>query len=409
MMKRIIHFARNKRITSHRSILIFSFTQRLFMSISMNIIGPVIPLITSDLEIDLEYMGGIISFGTVALLVSAIGAGFLLEIFGFKRIILTGAALLLSSCVGLVFSYTNVVFIIAYTILQIGIGIVTVATLSLVGNRYFKDKSKSIILSNIGLTIGAVVAPLLVSLSIYLEMGWQFLFFYLAAPQVLLIMILFFLRVPAGRKDGSARSVRNLIHANRVIASHPYIILCCFITFLYISTTQTFYTWFTSYFSSLDIGLDTSSLILAIYTTAILLGMLVKNYMIRHMEEKKLLLTSITLSFIFLLSAFLVPDITAKVIFIFLFGVNIAGNFSLTFSMGLNIGAQFTNIVSSLLNASAYLGVVIFQYLSGYMSENFSKNSVLYIDLALLLLLIVVVAIMNKSELKYLSRNIDIK
>jgi len=408
-MKRIIHFARNKRITSHRSILIFSFTQRLFMSISMNIIGPVIPLITSDLEIDLEYMGGIISFGTVALLVSAIGAGFLLEIFGFKRIILTGAALLLLSCVGLVFSYTNVVFIIAYTILQIGIGIVTVATLSLVGNRYFKDKSKSIILSNIGLTIGAVVAPLLVSLSIYLEMGWQFLFFYLAAPQVLLIIILFFLRVPAGRKDGSARSLRNLIHANRVIASHPYIILCCFITFLYISTTQTFYTWFTSYFSSLDIGLDASSLILAIYTTAILLGMLVKNYMIRHMEEKKLLLASITLSFIFLLSAFLVPDIIAKVIFIFLFGVNIAGNFSLTFSMGLNIGAQFTNIVSSLLNASSYLGVVIFQYLSGYLSENFSKNSVLYIDLALLLLLIVVVAIMNKSELKYLSRNIDIK
>ncbi len=407
-MRNIIHFARNKRIKSHRSILIFSFTQRLFMSISMNVIGPVIPLITSDLDIGLEYMGRIISFGTLALLISVIGAGFLLEIFGFKRVIFAGAVLILSGCLGLVFSYSNIIFIIAYTVLQLGIGVITVATMSLVGNHYFKNKSKSILISNIGLTIGAVIAPLLVSLSVYINMGWQFLFFYLAVPQIFLIILLLFLRVPRGRKDISARSLKNLLNANRIIATHPYIALCCFITFLYVSTMQTFYTWFTSYFSAMDVSLDTSSLILAIYTTATVVGMLVKNYMVKYMKEKELLLASISLSFVFLLSAFLIPNITAKIIFIFLFGVNVAGNFSLTFSMGLNIGSRFTNIVSSLLHASSYLGVVLFQYLSGYLSENFSKNSVLYIDLTLLLLLIIVIAIMNKRELRYLSRNINV-
>ena len=407
-MKKIIHFAREKRIKSYRSILVFSFTQRLFMSISMNIIGPVIPLITVDLDIGLEYMGRIISFGTFALLISTIAAGFLLEIFGFKKIIFTGAVFILAGCTGLVFSYTIVIFIIAYTILQMGIGMLTVATLSLVGNHYFKNKSKSILISNIGLTVGAVVAPLLVSLSVYVNMGWQFIFFYLAIPQVILIAVLLFLKVPGGRKNFSAAGLKNLFHANRIIASHPYIALCCFIAFLYISTMQTFYTWFTSYFSSLNVSLDTSSLILAIYTTATVAGMLVKNYMVKHVEDKKLLLASISLSFVFLLSAFLFSNLTVKVIFIFLFGVNVAGNFSLTFSMGLNIGPRFTNIVSSLLHASSYLGVVFFQYLSGYMSENFSKNSVLYIDLALLLILIIVIAIINKRELKYLSREINI-
>jgi fucose permease len=408
-MNKIMRFARNKRIKRYRSVLAFSFIQRLLMSISMNIIGPVIPLITGDLKIGLEYMGRIISLGTIALLIAAMGTGFLLEVFGFKRTIFTGALLILSGCLGLVFSSVSIIFIIAYTILQTGIGMIGVATLSLVGNNYYKNKSKSIITSNIGLTAGAVIAPLIVSLSVYINMGWQFLFLYLAVPQIILIIILIFIGMPAGSKDGSAKSLINLFHANRIIASHPYIILCCFITFLYVSVTQTFYTWFTSYFSALNISLNISSLILAVYTTALLAGMLVKNYMIKYMEEKNLLLISIAMSFVFLLLAFLIPNITAKVIFIFLFGVNVAGNFSLTYSMGLNIGAQFTNIVSSLLHTSSYLGVVLFQYLSGYLSENFSEDSVLYIDLALLLLLIVVVAIMNKRELRYLSRNIDIK
>lgn len=405
-MSRVIDFARKNKINFGKSILSFSFTQRLLLSISINVIGPIIPLISADLEVGLDYIGSIISIGTFALLITAISAGFLLELFGFKKIIFSGAVLTILGCLGLIFSYSSGIFTIAYLVLQLGAGTIVITTMSLVGNHYFKNKSRSILISNIGLTIGAVIAPLLVSLVVFINMKWQILFIYLAVPQIFLIILLIFLKMP--KKDKTIKNLKSLFSANKSVASHPYIILCCFITFLYVSTMQTFYTWFTSYFSALDIRLGASSLILAIYTTATLVGMFVKNYMVKYIEEKKLLLASISLSFIFLLSVFLTHNMTAKIILIFLFGINVAGNFSLTFSMGLNIGPQFTNIVSGLLHASSYLGVILFQYLSGYLSEHFSKNSVLYIDLALLLLLVIVIAIMNKRELRYLNREINI-
>ncbi len=406
MMSKIINFTRNNKINIEKSILFFSFIQRLLMGISASIIGPIIPLIATDLRIGLDYIGSTISIGTFILLVTVVGVGFLLELFGFKKIIFSGSVLAVLSYVGLLFSHSYGIFIIAYSVLQLGVGTMAVATLSLVGNLYFKNKAKSILISNTGFVLGSVIAPLLVSLIVSINMKWQVLFLYLIIPQVFLILLLIFLKIPG--KDNVTKNLKGLFNANKNVASHPYIILCGFITFLYVSVMQTFYTWFTSYFSALDIKLGASSLILAIYATATLVGMFIKNYVVKYMEEKRLLLAGISLSFIFLLSVFFTPNLIVKIVLIFLFGVNVAGNFSLTFSMGLNIGSRFTNMVSSLLHAFSYLGVILFQYLSGYLSEHFSKNSVLYIDLTLLLLLIIVVSVMNKRELRYLSRDINV-
>jgi MFS family permease len=405
-INRIIDFTRNNRIKSGKSVLIFSFIQRFAMSVCINIIGPLIPLIAGDLDVGLDYIGSAIAIGTFALLIASISTGFFLESFGFKKVIFGGGLLIGLGCLGLLFSYSYIMFIISYSVLQTGSGIITVSTLSLVGNHYFENKSKSILISNIGLTSGAVVAPLLASLVAYMNSTWQNLFVYLIILQFFLIIFLSFLKTSL--KDTSVVSFKSFINTSKIIASHPYIILCCFISFLYVSTMQTFYTWFTSYFSTLNIRLDASSLILAIYSIAILAGMFVKNYTVKYVEEKKLLLISISLSFAFLLSAFLITNLVGKIILIFLFGISVAGNFSLTFSMGLNIGSKFTNIVSGLLHGSSYIGVVIFQYLSGYFSENLTENSVLYIDLILLFVLIIVVAVINKKGLRYLSRDINI-
>ncbi|MDD5601219.1 MAG: hypothetical protein PHC87_05675, partial [Actinomycetota bacterium] len=81
------------------------------------------------------------------------------------------------------------------------------------------------------------------------------------------------------------------------------------------------------------------------------------------------------------------------------------GNFSLTFSMGLNVGTQFANVVSGLVHAASNLGVIVFQFLIGYLSESISKNSVLYIDLTLLFFLTIIIAFMNKREFKYLGKD----
>ncbi len=398
-MSKVIDSAKNNKVNPSKNILFFSMAQRVLLGIGMNIIGPIIPLVVTDLKVGLSYIGSTISIGTFALLIAALIVGFLVEFFGFKKVIFGGAILIILGCLGLFFSYSYSTFTIAYLVLQLGIGTIVVTTMSLVGNHYFEHKSKNILMSSIGMNIGNIIAPLLVSLIVSVNIKWQILFLCLIIAQIFLVFLLIFLKIP--KKDTVTKNLKSLLNTNWKVVSHPYIILCCLAVFLYISTTQTFYTWFTSYFSTLGIKLDTSSLILTMYTTAIVIGMFVKSYLVKYIEEKKLLLANISLSFIFLLSAFFTPNLLAKIILIFLFGLNIAGNFSLTLSIGLNIGPGFTNVVSGLLHAFSYLGVIIFQYLSGYLSEYFSKNSVLYIDLALLLLLMGVVVIINKKEFEY--------
>jgi len=256
-VNKIVYFAKGKRIKSVKSVLFFSFIQRMLIGTVSNIIGPLIPLIARDLEVGLDYIGLTISIGTFALLITSISTGFLLEVFGYKKIIFGGGLLIALGCLGLMFSYSYIIFAVAYIVFQLGVGILSVATLSMVGNHYFENKSKSILVVNIGLTSGSFIAPLLVSLIVYIGYSWKSLFLYFIVPQVLLVVVLIFLKTSL--KDKNVISFKNFVNTNKVIASHPYIILCCFISFLYISVMQIFYTWFTSYFSTLNIGIETSS------------------------------------------------------------------------------------------------------------------------------------------------------
>jgi MFS family permease len=98
-------------------------------------------------------------------------------LFGFKKIILAGEVLYIAGCLGLIFSNSYITFAVSYTILQLGAGIMTVSTMSLVGNHYFKNRSRSILASNIGFTAGSVIAPLLVSLVVYIGARWQVIYF----------------------------------------------------------------------------------------------------------------------------------------------------------------------------------------------------------------------------------------
>jgi len=129
--------------------------------------------------------------------------------------------------------------------------------------------------------------------------------------------------------------------------------------------------------------------------------MILKNYLANFMKERKLLVISLLLSLIFFIFIFFTNSILIKIILIFLFGLNICGIFSIIYSLSLDVGVEYTNAASGLIFSFSYFGIVIFQFLSGYLSEHFSKNSILYIDAILLFLLFIAsLIIYNKSKPK---------
>jgi fucose permease len=320
--------------------------------------------------------------------------GNLIEIFGYKTVYFIGIIFSLLGIAGIYFSYSYMIFLFAFFALALGIGVAHVATLSLVGNYYFKDKTNYLIKLALGNGIAVIVAPLLASLVLYTNLDWKYIYIFLFIPQAIIFILLFFLKIPVAiiKKN---ESVRSLFGVSKKIIANPHFIVCAVILFIYATVKDTFFTWFTSYFTFLNIEVRISSLILAGYGITTFAGMIIKNALIRRFDERKILMYGVIISFISLAGIIFVDNIIIKVILIFIFGFGLSAIFTITFSLGIEVSKKHAGSVSGLLIAASYPGVIIFQYLSGFLLENLSKNSVLILDAVLVFFLLISVVVLN--------------
>ncbi len=245
----------------------------------------------------------------------------------------------------------------------------------------------------LGNGIAVIVAPLLASLILFLDLEWRNIYIYLLIPQLIIFILLFFLKIPVAVNKNE--SVRSLFGVTKKILVNPYFIICAVILILYSTVKDTFFTWFTSYFTFQNIEVSMSSLILAGFGITTFAGMIIKNVLIRRFKERRVLLYGVIISFISIIGIIFVDNLIIKIIMIFLFGFGLAATFTITFSLGIEVSKKYAGSVSGLLMACAYPGVIIFQYLSGYLLENLSKNSVLVIDAVLIFLLLISVVMLN--------------
>lgn len=385
----------NKTINRIRQnqILVFAFSQVLVLSVSRQFIGPLIPLISEELEVGLDFIGSAISLSVFALFLVSISVGNLIELIGLKKVLYIGLGVSVAGSIMLYFSHSFPIFIVAYFLLQLGVGVLIIGNLSIIGNLYSTRRASSMIKVNMGNTIGFIIAPLIVSLMLFIKIDWHN--FYLFSLILLFALVIFLLKLKVPKMVRVGSNLKTLFVANRRIISNTNFIMCGVIIFFYVSVMNTFFMWFTSYFQSIDIEIDISSLFLAIYGAALFIGMVLRSKLIKHFREKRILLFSFIASFFLLVGILFMQDLIFKNILIFLFGVAIAGNFSITFSIASELFPEYANSASGLMVAFANLGVMVFQYLSGYFSEYYSKNSILYINITILLVLIILTSILN--------------
>ena len=379
-----------------KNILYFSFFQVLVIGSASYLIGPIIPIISKELNIGLDIIGLAISLSIIAQFITTLLAGNFIEKFGYKIVYFIGIVFGIFGITGLYFFNSYIIFILAFILLQLGIGVIHVSTLSLVGNYYYKDKTNNLIKLALGNAIAFIISPLLVSIILIVNLNWRYIYIFFLIPQALLFGLLFFLKLPIAIK--SDENIKSLFNVSKKVLSNPYFILCSIIILIYSAVKDTFFTWFTSYFTVFNIKVGISSLFLAGYGISTLAGMLIKNKVIKRFKEKKVLLFGIIISFISLIGIFFLDNLILKNILIFLFGVGFSGSFTITFSLGIEVNHKYTGSVGGILVASSFPGVIIFQYLSGYFSEHLSRNSVLIIDMILLFCLLISVLILDSKR-----------
>lgn len=381
-----------------KKVLIYSLAQRMVLGISTGLVGPLIPIIAKDLNVGLDKIGAAISLSILAILLTAIVLNNFIDTLGFKKVLIAGLVFLSSGALGIFLSNTFIFFIVFYFIYQLGIGILSITIFSIIGSIHFEEKSVRIMQMSIYYTIGGIIAPLLVSFFIGVKLNWQLIFLSLVIIQIMLGVFLISIRIPKIIKP--QKNIKNLFSIDKKIIFNSFFIILGFMIFLYVAVMDTFFTWFTSYFEALNIEVFKSSLFLALYSMSLFIGLIIKNKLIRKIEEKKILMWGILLSFVFMILIFFIRNLIIKNIMLFFYGICITGNFSFMVILSLNLGSKYASSIAAYTHAAAYLGSIIFQYVSGFMSEHFSKNSVFYIDISLLFIIFILAIVINNKKMK---------
>jgi MFS family permease len=377
-------------------IMIPAFIQVFLISISRFLIGPIIPVISSELNINPATFGWIISLNIFVLLIFTLIAGNLIDLLGLKAILYISMVIQALGFLIFFFVESPNLLIISNTILGIGSGMASVCLIVL-ANASQKGGTRGFFNLFLGAALALALAPVISIFIDRLEIDWRLIFMSLGIIQIVLIIIFGFFRFP--EKVTHVPGIKGLIAANSLFFRSPLLIACFLFNVFNASVMETFYTWFTSYFSAYDVGIDTSSFVLFLFSAAVLIGVYAKKYLVRFTGERKMLFYNVSFSIIFLVLTLFIDNLILKSIFIFFFGLSLSANFILIISIALKDLREKYGAASGYLQAAEFVGIIIFQAVSGILSQYFMRSGIIYMNIILLIVIFIIVIFLNSRKL----------
>lgn len=383
---------------ARKKIFLFFYIQFFLLGLGGSIFGPLIPILADGFKVNLDTIGSTLSLSAFGLLLASLFSGILSEISGKRNIFTLGSILFTASFLGLYFSSHFIYFTLSYIVFGVSWGMVAVNSTSIISDAFHLNRSKIIIRLNTGFLLGSFFAPILVSGILFLNINWRYLFLSVALINVLLFILILSIKLEGLNNKKHKENLVSLFTTNRKLLSNLIIILCGIINFLHFGLGFTFGAWFTAYFKNLNVPVTIGSLILSLYLLTFGIGMFVKSSLLAKFNGKKIMQFSSILAFVFLFISFFLDLVTLKIIFIILFSFSFSGIAATSLSMGIKQSPRNSGSIISIINSFGFTGVIIFQYTAGYLSENFSVDSVIYIGLAALFLLAVFTSILSSCH-----------
>jgi FHS family glucose/mannose:H+ symporter-like MFS transporter len=374
------------------------FTQFILLGLGASIFGPLIPVLSESFSVDLDKIGATLSLSAFGLLLTSLFTGILSERIGKKTAYIFGNLLFAACFLGLYFSTHFNYFTLSYILFGAAWGIIAVSSTTIISDAFHLNRSKMIMRLNTGFLLGAFIAPLLVSGTLYLNISWRYLFLSVSVLNILLLVSILLLKPESLHNIKHEDNFRRLLSINRKLLSNLTIILCGIINFMHLGAGLTFGSWLTTYLKNLNIPVIIGSLILCLYALTFAVGMFIKSFLFSRFSEKKIMQISAILAFVALTIFFFADTLILKTILIILFALSFSGIAAAAVSLGIHQNPRNSGSIISIINSFGFLGVVIFQYTAGYLAENFSVNSVIYICIGALFILIIPVSILNYSH-----------
>jgi MFS family permease len=359
------------------------------------LVGPLIPIISESFKVHLDIVGSTLSLNAFGLLVASLFSGILAERFGKKKIFSLGSILFTLTFLGLYFSANYILFTLSYLAFGLSWGTIAVNSNSIISDSFTQNRSMILVRLNIGFLLGAAFAPLIVSGVLFFGISWKYIFLFLALLNAVLFILILSLKQESFNVKKSNENFISLLSNNRKFIANIIIIFCGIISFFHFGLGFSFGAWFTNYFESINVPVRISSLILSMNLFAFCAGMLLQSSLLKKYSEKKLMQFFAIIAFIFLLTSFLIDNLILKIIFIFLFNFTFSGIGTIALTLAIKVSPRYSGSINSIINSFGFTGTIIFQYIAGYLAENFAADGIFYTSLIALFIMAIFTIILK--------------
>ena len=377
-----------------KSLLFGNFYAYIVTGMLVLMTGSLLPYLMKDFELNYRNGGLLLSIQAAGYLCSGLLSGIASDFFGMKITLISGAIFLTIGFGGILL-IDSVTFLFLLIFIS-GMGWGTMNTLvNTVVNNSVEGKASILNLLHMFFSIGGFLAPLVVLVTIRLNLGWHFgviLVVFMSA-----ILILFFALIsldsPTVLKKKENSSLRFLTD------KRLYILIL--ILFFYVGSESSINGWFVTYLVRSNLMDEArAENILSITWVSVIFGRLICSYISKFISKERVILICSAGSIFFFLMFIIFKSsifVTACVLGL---GFCIAGIYPTTVAnAGYLVGKS--GIAGGLFFSLGGLGALAVPYTAGIFAQNFGINSVIvtiFCSFALLMLFSFINTIMKKPN-----------
>lgn len=378
----------------NKSLLLGNFYAYIVTGMLVLMTGALLPYLMKDFGLNYRDGGLLLSLQAAGYLCSGLLSGIASEFFGRKITMISGAIFLMFGFGGILLT-DSAIFLFLFIFIS-GLGWGTMNTLvNTVVNEAVEGNANILNLLHMFFSIGGFLAPLVILITIRLNLGWHFGIMLVTLMSAVLILLFFFIPLdsPATLKKKGRSSFRFLTDRRF------YIFIL--ILFFYVGSESSINGWLVTYLIKSNLMDEAGAQnILSLTWVSVIFGRLLCSYLSKFIPKERIILicSAGSIFFFLLFMLFKTPIILAACVFGL--GFCFAGIYPTTVS---NAGylIRESGIAGGLLFSLGGLGALAVPYIAGIFAQSFGINSVMvtiFCSFVLLMLFSSINTIMKKSN-----------
>jgi fucose permease len=359
----------------------------------VSFLGATLPELRARLHFGMDESGTLFTILYLAQIPMVFIAGPLIDRFGKKPVLASGALVCAVSLLGI--AYAPGFFFLGVLLFVLGLGgsFMNSGSNTLIPELFPENPSSALNLANIFFGLGAVFFPLLITL-VATQLGLAFAMWMIAVIVGAVSVVVLAQRFPAARSASGfdwqeARSV----------ALDPAVIILSWVLFFYVALEISAGGWIRTYLEQeFAVSARTSGLILTSFWATIMVGRLVASQLLKRVRGPVVLLAAGATSIFGLILMATAPSLALATLGIVICGLSFAPVFPTTVGTASAYFPKLFGTVFGILMATGLIGGMILPKAIGYVAERASVRQGIWLLVATAVLLLLVQGVFLRYE-----------